>query len=250
MYRYDRTDLIESLTIRCQELVNELETHEQDMTRVIWALSLAHEFLDRQSKLKLSEALTTSGGIVNSPYFSFACWRLTGVTREIAIHTEDISALDSLLCFLASGVAPDTSLINDLFLPLDTRETSITSEVLTGAVVFLDSGAQETDILKPVLDAYMDKFEIFGRLRVSYEYGTSRPEIPFDDADNYALLAVALLRLCEFSEDLRYLNCAMKLNDLIDYLCSLNLLPMSAAPIALRAVLMERSYVGRLHGSS
>ncbi len=102
----------------------------------------------------------------------------------------------------------------------------------------LDTGRKE------ILDCLVGRFEVTKRIYVTYDQNFNRKDEAFRNILNYLLLSVACINVYRISRNLRYLNCQLKLNDL---LCSVHEdITQEHLPILLYVLRREQDEIAKL----
>ncbi len=81
-------------------------------------------------------------------------------------------------------------------------------------VISEDIGRRQTEVTF-WLDKFVHKYEVTKRIYCSYAKGFKREATTYKDITNYALLSLLCVLYYRISGNLKYLNCCLKINDLL-----------------------------------
>ena len=121
-----------------------------------------------------------------------------------------------------------------------------TTEVLADLALILLNDDIEDDHVYSILDPFCGRYEVSKRIYDSYIWKGERlkPDSErYQTLANYALLSFCMIHYYEISKNLKFLNCALKVNDLLCSLSEEKLEPEALRTLIVHNLLAETKHI-------
>lgn len=98
---------------------------------------------------------------------------------------------------------------------MDGRGNIDVKRTLYALLTLVESPDREGFDIKPTLDLLVHKYEVSKRVYLRYSLNRKRCSDVYDDMETYGLLSLVCLLFYKRSRNLKYLNCSLKINDML-----------------------------------